>query len=108
MALHDLLRLFWFRPGDRATARRPMPRWTAPARVHLGMRVQLRMPIASPHTTWIPEGAAGVVIGGDPKKRQVSVELDRPRTVITVPWAWVEEEPEPAADPAPPDRPDPA
>jgi hypothetical protein len=59
------------------------------------MRVQLRMPIASPHTTWIPAGAAGVVVGGNPKARQVSVELDAPRTVITVPWSWVEEEPQP-------------
>jgi hypothetical protein len=60
------------------------------------MRVQLRMPIASPHTTWIPAGAAGVVVGGNPKARQVSIELDAPRTVITVPWSWVEEEPAPA------------
>jgi hypothetical protein len=57
------------------------------------------MPIASPHTTWIPAGAAGVVVGGNPKARQVSIELDAPRTVITVPWSWVEEEPV-QADPA--------
>jgi hypothetical protein len=92
MALDDLLRLFWFRPSDR-TGVRPVPRWTAPTRIYLGMRVQLRQPIASAHTTWIPEGAAGIVVGGNAKKRQVSVELDKPRTVITVPWAWVEEEP---------------
>ena len=60
------------------------------------MRVQLRIPIASPHTTWISAGATGVVVGGNPKARQVSIELDTPRTVITVPWSWVEEEPEPA------------
>jgi hypothetical protein len=100
MALHDLLRLFWFQLPERGAARPPVPRWKAPTRIYLGMRVQLRMPIASPHTTWIPEGAAGVVVGGNPKRRQVSVELDRPRTVITVPWAWVEEEPaSPPPDP---------
>ena len=63
------------------------------------MRVLLRIPIASPHTTWIPAGASGVVVGGNPKTRQVSIELDAPRTVVTVPWAWVEEEPEPSATP---------
>jgi len=94
MALQDFLRLFWFRPSDRVPAA-PAPRWRPPTRVHVGMRVQLRMPIASPHTTWIPAGAAGVVVGGNPKARQVSVELDAPRTVITVPWSWVEEEPQP-------------
>jgi hypothetical protein len=65
------------------------------------MRVLLRMPIASPHTTWIPAGAAGVVVGGNPKARQVSIELDAPRTVITVPWSWVEEEPAPSAKAGP-------
>jgi hypothetical protein len=93
MALQDFLRLFWFRPSDRTTMT-PVPRWRPPTRVHVGMRVQLRMPIASPHTTWIPAGAAGVVVGGNAKARQVSIELDTPRTVITVPWSWVEEEPE--------------
>jgi hypothetical protein len=51
---------------------------------------------------WIPAGAAGVVVGWDTPGRRVSVELDAPRTVVTVPWAWVEEEP-PAAE-APSDR----
>jgi len=92
MALQDFLRLFWFRPSDRATIT-PAPTWRPPARVHLGMRVRLRMPIASPHTTWFPAGAAGLVVGGNAKARQGSVELDSPRTVITVPWSWVEEEP---------------
>ena len=107
MALQDLLRLFWFRPADRQAAT-PVPRWRAPARVHVGMRVQLRIPIASPHTTWIPAGATGIVVGGDAKARQASVELDTPRTVITVPWTWLEEEPEaapgdgPAESAAPP------
>jgi hypothetical protein len=100
MALQDFLRLFWFRPSDR-DARAPVPRWRVPTRVHVGMRVQLRMPIASPHTTWIPAGAAGVVVGGNPKARQVSIELDTPRTVITVPWSWVEEEPEPSTTAGP-------
>jgi hypothetical protein len=102
VALQDFLRLFWFRPSERA-ATAPVPRWRAPTRVHVGMRVQLRIPIASPHTTWIPAGATGLVVGGNSKARQVSIELDTPRTVITVPWSWVEEEPEPpeATDPAP-------
>jgi hypothetical protein len=104
MALQDFLRLFWFRPSDRSAAM-PPPRWRAPARVHVGMRVLLRIPIASAHTTWIPAGAAGVVVGGNPKARQVSVELDMPRTVITVPWSWVEEEPEPSPVAPPPDPP---
>jgi hypothetical protein len=101
VALQDFLRLFWFRSSERG-AIAPVPRWRAPTRVQLGMRVQLRIPIASPHTTWIPAGATGVVVGGNPKARQVSIELDTPRTVITVPWSWVEEEPEPAGatDPA--------
>lgn len=96
MALQDFLRLFWFRPPERDT-RAPIPRWRAPKRVYVGMRVQLRMPIASPHTTWIPAGAVGIVVGGNHKARQVSIELDTPRTVITVPWSWVEEEPEQSA-----------
>jgi hypothetical protein len=100
MALQDLLRLFWFRSPERPGGP-PRPGWRAPARVHVGMRVQLRMPIASPHTTWIPAGAAGVVVGGNPKTRQVSVELDTPRTVVTVPWAWVEEESAPPEGTAP-------
>ena len=104
MALQDFLRLFWFRPTDR-DARAPVPRWRAPTRVHVGMRVQLRIPIASPQTTWIPAGAAGVVVGGDPKARQVSIELDTPRTVITVPWSWVEEEPESSTATGPPGTP---
>ena len=82
-----------------------MPRWRPPTRVHVGMRVQLRIPIASPHTTWIPAGATGVVVGGDTRARQVSVELDTPRTVITVPWSWLEEEPEPAPGDGPADSP---
>jgi hypothetical protein len=104
MALQDFVRLFWFRPSDRGAAT-PLPRWRAPTRVYVGMRVQLRMPIASPHTTFIPAGAAGVVVGGNPKARQVSVELDTPRTVVTVPWSWVEEEPapSPAATPLDPE-----
>jgi hypothetical protein len=92
MALQDLLRLFWFRPPERPSMS-PVPRWKAPKQVYVGMRVLLRIPIASAHTTWIPAGAAGVVVGGDQKARRVSIELDTPRTVITVPWSWVEEEP---------------
>lgn len=90
--MQDLLRLFWFRPPERMPTR-PGRAWTAPTRVQVGMRVLLRVPIASPHTTWVPEGAAGLVVGGNAKARQVTIELDTPRTVVTVPWAWVEEEP---------------
>jgi hypothetical protein len=100
MALQDFWRLFWFRPAERG-APVAVPRWRAPTHVHAGMRVLLRIPIASPHTTWIPAGASGVVVGGNPKTRQVSIELDSPRTVVTVPWSWVEEEPEPTATPDP-------
>ncbi len=104
MALQDFLRLFWFRPPERS-ASGPVPRWRAPDRVYIGMRVQLRTPIASPHTIFIPAGAAGVVVGGNPKKRQVSIELDTPRTVVTVPWSWVEEERAPAPAAMPPEPP---
>ena len=108
MAFRDFLGLFWFRPSDRG-APTAVPRWRAPSRIQVGMRVELRIPIASPHTTWIPAGAAGVVVGGNLKTRQVSIELDSPRTVVTVPWAWVEEEPEasetPDRAPRPPEAP---
>src|SRR5262245_66684497 len=81
MALQDFLRLFWFR-GPERDAPTPVPRWRAPTRVHVGMRVLLRIPIASAHTTWIPAGATGVVVGGDPKARQVSIELDTDRKSV--------------------------
>jgi hypothetical protein len=97
VALQDFLRLFWFRAPNRLPGP-PRPGWRAPARVQVGMRVRLRMPIASPHTTWIPAGAAGIVVGGNPKRRQVSIELDAPRTVVTVPLAWIEEERETPPD----------
>ena len=74
----------------------PRPR-LAPARtgpIRLGNRVRLRTPIASSHTVWIPAGAAGIIVGGDPATRVVSIELDTPRTVVTVPWSWIEDEPE--------------
>jgi len=63
-------------------------------RIAPGSRVRLRSPLASRHTVWIPAGAAGTVVGGDTAARQVSVELDSPRTVVTVPWSWIEDEPE--------------
>ncbi len=68
-----------------------------------GARVRLRTPLASSHTVWIPAGAAGIVVGWDTPGRRVSIELDTPRTMVTVPWAWVEEEPE-----TPPTAPTPA
>jgi hypothetical protein len=46
-----------------------------------------------------------VVVGGDTRARQASVELDTPRTVISVPWNWLEEEPEPAPGDGPADPP---
>ncbi len=89
-------------PGWLAALRRllagrpPLP----PPIVAPGARIRLRIPLASPHKVWVPAGAVGTVIGWDAPARQVSVELDTPRTVITVPWGWIEEEPE-AAPPAP-------
>jgi hypothetical protein len=78
--------------------RPPLP----PPLIEPGARVRLRTPLASPHKVWIQAGAAGVVIGWDAPARQVSIELDTPRTVITVPWAWIEKEPEatPGEEPA--------
>ena len=75
------------------------PRPVLPGRrgpVLAGSRVRLRIPIASPHTVHIPAGAAGIVVGGNPTAKQASVELDAPRTVITVPWSWLEDEPPPS------------
>jgi hypothetical protein len=63
-----------------------------------GARLRLRTPLATPHKVWIPAGVTGIVVGWDTPRRRVSIELDAPRTVVTVPWAWVEEEP---PDPAP-------
>ena len=77
----------------------PLP----PPLIEPGARVRLRTPLASTHRVWIPSGAAGTVIGWDSPAREVSIELDTPRSVITVPWSWIEEEPEsPPAQPAPP------
>ena len=90
----DLLQALW-------APRRPFPAPTRRAALVPGQRVRLRTPLASPHTVWIPAGAAGIVVGGDPRARQVSIELDTPRTVVTVPWSWVEDEPE-----SPPTAPD--
>ncbi len=60
------------------------------------MRVRLRAPIASSHTVHIPAGATGIVVGGDARAHKVSIELDTPRTVITVPWSWIEDETPPS------------
>lgn len=68
-----------------------------PDHIGPGARVRLRNPLATSQRVWIPEGATGIVVGWDARARRVSVELDTPRTVITVPWAWVEAEPPPAA-----------
>ena len=91
MGLSALLQRLWNPRG----ARLPLAR---AARVAPGRRVRLRTALASSHTVWIPAGAAGVVVGGDPATRRVSIELDSPRTVVTVPWSWIEDEPERAPD----------
>ena len=69
-----------------------------------GARVRLRTPLASSHKVWIPAGASGIVVGWDALARRVSIELDAPRTVVTVPRAWVEEaqEPPPGSPAGPP------
>lgn len=87
MGLTSLLQRLLSAPRPRRTPARTGP-------ILLGNRVRLRTPIASSHTVWIPTGAAGIVVGGDPATRVVSIELDTPRTVITVPWSWIENEPE--------------
>ena len=87
MGLSTLLQRLWNPRGPRVPPAHA-------ARIAPGRRVRLRTPLASSHTVWIPAGAAGIVVGGDAGARQVSVELDTPRTVITVPWSWVEDEPE--------------
>ena len=73
----------------------------SPPSILPGARVRLRSPLASSHKVWIPAGASGIVVGWDAPARRVSIELDAPRTVVTVPWAWVEAAPEPAAEAAP-------
>lgn len=70
-----------------------------PAHIAPGARVRLRSPLATSHKVWIPVGAAGIVVGWDTPAHRVSVELDTPRTVVTVPWSWVEEEREPPSGP---------
>jgi hypothetical protein len=69
-----------------------------PALVAPGARVRLRTPLATSHKVWIPAGAVGIVVGWDTPGRQVTLELDRPRTVVTVPWSWIEAEPPDAPD----------
>jgi hypothetical protein len=85
----------------RLGGRPPLP----PPLIEPGARVRLRTPLASTHRVWVPAGAAGIVVGWDSPARQVSIELDAPRTVITVPWSWIEAEPEspPAETPPAPE-----
>jgi hypothetical protein len=97
VSLSSLLELFWGPRQSRLLARpaaRPRPRPARTTPFTIGTRCRLVVPIASSHKVWIPEGAVGIVVGGDVRARKVSVELDLPRTVITVPWAWVEEAPD--------------
>lgn len=93
----------FFRALERLLGRRQAA--GPPARLGLGARVRLRQPLASSHTVWIPAGAAGIVVGWDVPGRRVSLELDTPRTVVTVPWAWVEDAPEPPPGPPAPPHP---
>ena len=37
----------------------------------------------------------GIVVGGDARAKTACVELDLPRTRITVPWSWIEPDTEP-------------
>ncbi|MGH7267526.1 MAG: hypothetical protein ACREMB_22120 [Candidatus Rokuibacteriota bacterium] len=76
-----------------------------PTHVEPGARVRLRQPLATPHKVWIPSGAAGIVVGWDTPGRRATVELDAPRTVVTVPWSWIEPEPDPPPADPPGDRP---
>ncbi len=76
-----------------------------PALIEPGARVRLRMALASSHRVWIPSGAVGIVVGWDTPRRRVSIELDSPRTVVTVPWAWIEEEPLPGSPGSAPSSP---
>ncbi len=57
-----------------------------------GTRVRLRVPLRSRRTVWVRAGATGVVVG-EADSRRVTVELNEPRTLITVPRGWLEEEP---------------
>ncbi len=93
MSLRD-----WLGGLGRRLAGRPA---VLPSHVEPGSRVRLRNPLASSHRVWIPAGAAGIVVGWDTPGRRVSIELDSPRTVVTVPWSWIEEEPPPGAPTAP-------
>lgn len=85
MGLNGFLRALGRLAGLRRTP--DPPRHVAP-----GTRVRLRTPLASRERIWIPAGAAGIVVGWDAPARRVSVELDKPRTVITIPWSWIEDE----------------
>lgn len=57
-----------------------------------GTHVRLRVPLTSRRTVWVRAGASGVVVGGEADSRRVTVELNEPRTLITVPRGWLEEE----------------
>lgn len=82
--------------GRRAGTRVP------PAHLGTGARVRLRAPLGSRDRVFIPAGAVGIVLGPDGSGRRASVELDVPRTVVTVPWAWLEALPGPVAEPESP------
>jgi len=105
MGWTSFLDLFWRRPGSAGWPDEPsLPRHRLPPRplrrhpVHLGDRVRLQIPIASAHAVHIQAGVVGTVVGGDARAKTACVELDLPRTRITVPWGWLEDEPEPSPE----------
>lgn len=95
MGLTDLLDVLRRLAG---TAPAPIPDLIVP-----GARLSLRNPLATPHKVWIPAGATGIVVGWDRQQRRVNLELDSPRTLVSVPWSWVEAvQPPPAPKPPTP------
>ena len=102
MGWTNFLDLFWRRPGGTGWPGDPLPpRPRVPVRsrrrgpVQSGDRVRLQVPIASAHAVHIQAGAVGIVVGGDARAKTACVELDLPRTRITVPWSWIEPDTEP-------------
>lgn len=65
-----------------------------------GTRVRLRAPLGDGPRLVAPAGATGIVIGWDVPARTLSLELDEPHVIVTVPWTWVEDEPESPQSPS--------
>jgi len=101
VAWTSLLDLFWRRPGSSGwPGEPPVPRPRLPVPrprrhpIQAGDRVRLQVPIASAHTVHIQAGVVGTVVGGDARAKTACIELDQPRTRITVPWSWLEDLPD--------------